>query len=155
MTKHYFILQAKQIVENKFGGRIRVRVCGVLFENGKYLMANHQGINALGDFWCGPGGGLEFGESIENALKREFLEEAGLLIEVGKFIEFIEFVKRPLHAIELFFEVKKVDGDLQLGHDPETGNDILKEVKWMDLNEISNLKKIEIHSFYHKFLERN
>jgi 8-oxo-dGTP diphosphatase len=145
-------LDSKQIVENKYGGHIRVRVCGVLFENSKYLMANHQGINYLGDFWCGPGGGLEFGESIETALKREFLEEAGLKIEVGKFIEFIEFVKPPLHAIELFFEVKKIGGNFQLGHDPETGNSILKEVKWMELAEIEAINPSEIHKFYHKFL---
>lgn len=145
-------MDSKQIVENKFGGRIRVRVCGVLFEDGKYLMANHHGINALGNFWCGPGGGLEFGESIENAIKREFLEETGLQIEVGKFIEFLEFIKHPLHAIELFFEVKKVGGNLQLGHDPETGNTILKELKWMELAEIGSLESKEIHRFYHKFL---
>lgn len=142
-------MDSKQIVENKFGGHIRVRACGVLFENGKYLMANHHGINALGDFWCGPGGGLEFGESIENALKREFLEETGLQIEVGKFIEFIEFVKPPLHAIELFFEVKKVGGNLQLGHDPETGNSILKEVKWFNKEDLNQLEMSELHSFYH------
>jgi 8-oxo-dGTP diphosphatase len=145
-------LDSKQLVESKYGGQIRVRVCGVLFEEGRYLMANHHGINDLGDFWCGPGGGVEFGESIDYALKREFLEETGLLIEVGKFIEFIEFVKPPLHAMELFFEVKKVGGNLQLGHDPETGNAILKEIKWMDLKEIEVLSPIEIHRFYHKFL---
>lgn len=145
-------LETSEIIKNTFGGRIRIRACGVLFENGKYLMANHHGINDLGDFWCGPGGGLEFGESIEHTLKREFLEETGLLIEVGKFIEFIEFVKPPLHAIELFFEVKKIGGNLQLGHDPETGNAILKEIKWINIEELNQLKKGELHSFYHKFI---
>lgn len=146
-------MDSKHIVESKFGGRIRVRVCGVLIKNGQYLMANHHGINILGDFWCAPGGGIEFGESSEKALKREFLEETGLQIEVGDFIEFFEVIKPPIHAIEFFYQVKIVGGHLQLGYDPETGNDILKEVKWMCLAEIQSLNSNEMHRYYHKYLQ--
>ncbi|MES2797796.1 MAG: NUDIX hydrolase [Bacteroidota bacterium] len=152
MTKHYLILQTKELIDSKFGGNIRTRVCGVCKLNNQYLLANHHGINELGDFWCAPGGGLHFGESIQDGLKREFLEECSLEIEVGDFLNIFEFIQPPLHAIELFYEVKMVKGDLKLGYDPETGNKILKEVKWMDLGAIERLKKEEIHSFFHPLL---
>lgn len=149
MTKHINDLDTSEIIKNTFGGKIRIRVCGVLIENNKYLLANHLGINILGDFWCAPGGGLEFGEKIEEALKREFLEEANLEIEVVRFLDFFEYIKPPLHAVELFFEVKRVVGILKLGHDPETGNDILKEIRWFSQEELSLFNRDEIHPFYH------
>ena len=58
--------------------------------------------------WIQPGGDIEKGERIEQALKRELLEEAGLEIEVGAFAHFEEdfFYCDPLNlAIQsyLFF----------------------------------------------------
>jgi 8-oxo-dGTP diphosphatase len=148
LTNYYAILEAKTIIDKTFGGKIRVRVCGVCELNGQYLLANHAGINRYGNFWCVPGGGLNFGESIENCLKREFLEETGLTIEVGDFLNVYEFIKAPLHAIELFYKVKITNGELKLGSDPETNNEVLNEVKWMNINDMRKLSDTEIHQFF-------
>lgn len=148
-------MQAKEIIEKEFGGRIRVRVCGVCEQNGKYLLANHHGINKLGNFWCPPGGGVEFGETIEEALKREYLEETGLEIIVGEFMAVYEYIDMPLHAVELFYKVIIKMGDLATGVDPETGNSVLKEVKWMGIDEIKKLNENEIHKHFHLFLIEN
>jgi 8-oxo-dGTP diphosphatase len=143
-------LHSKQLIEQEFGGRIRVRVCGICENDGRFLLANHLGINENGNFWCPPGGGIEFGETIENALKREYLEETGLGIELVEFLGIYEYLKQPLHAIELFYRVTIIDGELVTGFDPETGNQILKEVKWIGESEIYKLENAEIHQYFHK-----
>lgn len=101
----------------KFGNKIRVRVCGLFYDVERLLLLNHKGLYGH-DFWAPPGGGVEFGETAEQALKREFLEECNLEVKVGNFLFACEFVKPPLHAIELFFEVSS-NGNAKLGHDPE------------------------------------
>ncbi len=35
-------------------------------------------------FWSFPGGKLEFGETLENALKREIYEEVGYKVEINQ-----------------------------------------------------------------------
>ncbi|WP_048825984.1 NUDIX domain-containing protein [Hymenobacter sp. DG25B] len=93
-----------------YTGQVRVRVGGLLVQNGAILLAAHRGL--LPDkvpFWSPPGGGWEFGETIRACLRREFEEETGLQVEVGRFLHLHEFMDNDLQALELFFEVKPLD----------------------------------------------
>ncbi|MFZ9188400.1 MAG: NUDIX domain-containing protein, partial [Algoriphagus sp.] len=123
-------------IESKFGNRLRIRVNGVLIEENKILMIKHK-MSAERDFWSTPGGGMQFGSSAQANLSREFLEETGLNILVGKFICINEYLDPPLHALECFFEVKRIGGNATLGNDPElsTENQILSEIKWMTYSD--------------------
>jgi 8-oxo-dGTP diphosphatase len=96
-------------------------------------------MNESGDFWSPPGGGLEFGETIEECLKREFLEETNCEISVGKFLIVNEFIGLPLHAIELFYEVKIINGTPTKGTDPEMELQIIKDLDWIAFEEIKKL----------------
>jgi 8-oxo-dGTP diphosphatase len=107
-------------------------------------------MNESGEFWSPPGGGLEFGETIEDCLKREFLEETNTIISVGKFLTIREFMKPPLHAIELFYEVKIKSGIVQKGFDPEMEEQIIKDIQWISFEEI--LAKTETD--FHEILRR-
>ncbi len=127
-----------QEIINQYGNQLRVRVCGICVQDGKILLINHSGMNESGEFWSPPGGGLQFGETIEDCLKREFLEETNTIISVGNFLKINEFVKPPLHAIELFYEVKIVSGEIQIGFDPEMEEQIIKDVKWLSFEEVLN-----------------
>lgn len=82
-------------------------------------MIRHHSLGSQGYFWAPPGGGLDYGENTHEALKREFLEETGLRIAVKRFLFVHEFLKKPLHGIELFFEVEITGGALKMGTDPE------------------------------------
>jgi len=125
-----------QEIIKQYGNQLRIRVCGICLQEGKILLVNHSGMNESGEFWSPPGGGLQFGESIEECLKREFLEETNTVISVGNFLKINEFIKPPLHAIELFYEVKIVSGEINNGFDPEMEEQIIKEVKWLSFPEV-------------------
>ncbi|MBT1687901.1 NUDIX domain-containing protein [Dawidia soli] len=101
-----------------YGNRLRVRVCGLCWQDDDLLVVRHRALSPNG-FWAPPGGGLETGETLENALVREFLEETGLHVRAGRFLFGCEFLHPPLHALELFFEATITGGVLQAGDDPE------------------------------------
>ncbi|WP_297335300.1 NUDIX domain-containing protein [Algoriphagus sp.] len=133
----------------KFGNRLRTRVNGVLIQEEKILMINHQ-MGDQSDFWSVPGGGMKFGSNAKQNLKREFQEEIGLEIQIGKLLFVHEFLESPLHAIELFFEVERSVGEPHLGWDPEfTKNEqILRELKWMSLEELRSLPNASVHQIF-------
>ena len=137
----------ESILEKNFGGRIRVRICGILVINQQILLVKHKGLGATGFLWSPPGGGANFGETYTDTLKREFMEETNLEIEAGKFLIFNEFIGGRIHALELFFEVKRIAGTLKLGFDPELPMDkqMLEELKFWSKEEISQLPENQFH----------
>lgn len=141
-------------VKGTFGGRLRTRVCGICIENNSILLINHKGIGESGELWAPPGGEINFGETIEEALKREFLEETNLSIEVRKFMAINEFFNAPFHAIELFYLVHRIDGALKLGSDPELSaqNQLINDVRFVTFEELNELPNQKKHNLLHKEL---
>ena len=126
---------------NQYGNQLRIRICGICVQDNKILLINHSGLNESNEFWSPPGGGLQFGETIEECLKREFLEETNTIILVGKFLKIREFLKPPLHAIELYYEVKIASGIVKKGFDPEMEEQTINDIQWFNFEQI--LKKEE------------
>jgi 8-oxo-dGTP diphosphatase len=135
-----------EIIE-KYGNRLRIRVCGICWKADQLLMVNHKHLTQ-GDFWAPPGGGLEFGQSIQNTLTREFKEEAGITIQPGNMLFICEFIKPPLHALELFFASFYDRGELITGTDPETNIQLIREVAYMDFNTIMSIPANERHGIF-------
>jgi 8-oxo-dGTP pyrophosphatase MutT (NUDIX family) len=65
------------------GLRLAARVA-LLAPTGRILLLRHRGPRA--PFWATPGGGLEPGESFEEAARRELREETGLDLPLGPWI---------------------------------------------------------------------
>ena len=125
-----------------FGNKIRVRVCGLIIENEKVLLLNHRGMNESGIFWALPGGGVEQFESIENALIREIKEEINVEVKSIAYLKTTEFVRPPLHAIEIFFKVElKTASQINLGFDPELADNqqLIYAYKWFSFDEVQEL----------------
>lgn len=136
--------------------RTRIRVCGLCWLGEKLLMINHQGLTT-GSFWSPPGGGIEFGETAQDALAREFLEETRVDILPGQFRFVCEYIQQPLpsrkaslHAVELFFAVDYLKGDAIRGADPESDpeHQIITEVKYMSMEEILIIPAEERHGVF-------
>lgn len=135
-------------VHEIYGNRLRLRVCGVCLHDDQVLLVHHRITDT--DLWMPPGGGVEFGESVTDALKREFLEETGLTIEVEELLFTCEFIQLPLHAVELFFEVKAVGGSLHTGYDPEATDAIIKEVRFIPWHELAGWNPHVLHGIFRK-----
>lgn len=133
-----------------FGNRLRVRVCGVLVQQGQLLLVRHRALLQEGYFWTVPGGGVDFGESLERALRREFTEETGLSVEVKRFLFVCEFLHPPLHAVEFFFEVSPTSGQLQLGNDPEMyeHGQLIEKLAFLSSEEIRRIPSDELHFIF-------
>lgn len=131
----------------QFGHKLRLRVCGLHFLTNGLLLINHKGLYGH-DFWSPPGGGVEFGEPLEVALKRELLEECCTLIEIKGFLFGTEFIKAPLHAVELFYEISLL-GNPSLGTDPELGGkQLITELKAFNWDEIAALPPHHRHGMF-------
>jgi 8-oxo-dGTP diphosphatase len=139
-----------EIVLN-FGNKLRIRVCGICIEENKILLIRHHSIGKSNELWTPPGGGMNYGESAENALIREFIEETGLHVSVEKFLCVNEYLTPPLHAIELFFIVKKTGGSLQTGIDPELHADrqIITKIEWLSIEQLQEIPRESLHSLLH------
>lgn len=136
-------------IDEKFGGRLRLRVNGVLVEGDKILMIKHQ-MSDKHFFWNVPGGGMEYSSSTVDNLKREFLEETGLEISVNDLLCVHEFLKPPLHAVELYFEVDKVGGELKIGADPELAENsqIIAELAFLSVEDLAEIRNDEKHRLF-------
>jgi len=67
-----------------------VRVYGLLLDAQDRLLVSDESIR--GEFFTKlPGGGLEFGEGTRDGLAREFMEEAGITVTVGKHLYTTDF----------------------------------------------------------------
>ncbi|WP_025761327.1 NUDIX domain-containing protein [Dyadobacter tibetensis] len=141
-------------ITSRYGNHIRVRVNGLLLVDDQLLCVGHQmssSPNRL--FWAPPGGGLAFGERMEEAVQREFLEETGLSVSVGEMISVTEFINDPLHAVELFFKITSHHGILQKGKDPEHDrkDQIICQVKFIPVSELNRMPPEQAHVVLRKF----
>ena len=79
-----------------------IRVYGILINEKKQVLVSDEFIR--GAYYTKfPGGGLEFGEGTRECLKREFMEEMNLNVEVGQHIYTTDFFQlsafNPAHQI--------------------------------------------------------
>ena len=126
---------------NQYSGFIRVRVGGVYIENEQLLLIKLRSPISGEDIWIPPGGGVNFKESLNEAIIREFNEETSLKVKVGELLHTSELIEDDYHVIEFFFKVEKVKGEVRLGIDPEhpLEKQLISDIGFFTRNEISKM----------------
>ena len=116
--------------------RQRVAVYGLLRSERGVLLARSSNLSAVPGRWFLPGGGLDFGETPQAAVVREFQEEAGLTVEptalrdvVAEVTDLPERGER-LHTVRVVYDVNLLCGTLRPEADGTTD-----EVAWFGLPE--------------------
>lgn len=92
----------------------RINVRGIIFKNGQVfaqqLLPGHSG--KAKDYWCLPGGGLEAGESLQQGLYREMVEETGVAPVIGNLLFVQQFDgngSKYDEQIDFIFNITNVD----------------------------------------------
>jgi ADP-ribose pyrophosphatase YjhB (NUDIX family) len=111
--------------------QITLAVGGIVVRDGALLMIR-RGREPNEGLWSIPGGRVEPGEFLSDAVKREVKEETGLEVEVGELIGILE-VPSDDHFVILDYGVTPVDDS-----EPVAGDDAM-EVRWVPLDEVASL----------------
>lgn len=105
-------------------------VDGVIVKDGQILLAKRT-IEPFLDFWCLPGGRMDVGETCEEAVAREMIEETCLKCEIMKLLGVYSRPGRDPrgHTVTVAYLLKPVGGELK-------GNFESSELKFFDLDKI-------------------
>ncbi|MCX7312153.1 MAG: NUDIX hydrolase [Alphaproteobacteria bacterium] len=116
-------------------------VSAAIIRDGRVLVARRARGPALG-VWTMPGGVVEAGETLIEALKREIEEETAMIVEPVVLAGHREVVVRDddsrvlRHFVIMCFATRWVSGEPQL-------NDELAEARWLKLEELAGLNTTE------------
>ena len=113
--------------------RVVAAVIKAVNEKGEpIIFATQRGYGEFKDGWEFPGGKIEAGESPQEALKREIMEELDTEIAVGALIDTIEYDYPAFHLSMDCFWCEIVNG-----------NPVLKEheaAKWLTKEQLENVE---------------
>lgn len=114
---------------------VRIRVCGILIDQDKMLLIAHKKNNDV--YWLLPGGGVDYGESLNEALCREFMEELNICVHV----EEIALVSDSIdpsghrHVVNICFFCRYESGNFILGNDER-----LYDYRFFSENELRDIE---------------
>jgi len=133
----------------------RIRVSAILRWEGRILLLRHE--KSSGEIWLLPGGGVQTGESLVRALRRELQEEIGLFPEGVEIplegpvaiVDSIAPSSEPIrkHVVHVIFAAD-VTGSLE---DVVSQDEAVRGHRAFRLRE---LEAITLHPPIHRFLQR-
>lgn len=139
IDKNEFEIEADKLI-------FRPSVYGVLIESNKILLSRQW------DGYDMPGGGIEIHETIEEGLKREFIEETGIEVELLQPFHCETSFFNPSHSAKhkheywnsllIYYLVKKVGGEISKDNFDEEEKDYADMAEWISLDGINKLKFI-------------
>ena len=127
--------------DRRYPKRPLVGVGAIIFRRGRILMAQ-RGKQPLEGWWSLPGGALELGESLEDAVCREVLEETGLVVKPVKLFEVFERIIRDTagapeyHYVLIDYVCRVTGGELRAGDD-------VSHVEWVRRGDLPDLQITE------------
>ncbi len=125
-----------------------VAVAAVIVKGGKMLLVKRANEPARGK-WSIPGGVVELGEKLRDALIREVREECGIDIEVDGLFDVVEVINKEggrvrFHYVILDYLAHPTGGELRAMGDAE-------DAKWIPISEV---EKYDITNSLRRLLKR-
>ena len=111
----------------------RIAVGAVIVRDDELLMVKRGNDPGKG-LWSLPGGRVEAGEYLADALRREVAEETGLEVTVGELVGIFEVVGDPHYVVLDFFARAEKEG-----HAVAAASDV-EEVRWVPLERVADLE---------------
>lgn len=114
---------------------IRIRIGVIIVRDDKILLIEH--VKNGHSYWLIPGGGLNYGETIEECAKREMKEETNLDISLDRYLFSSETIAPDgsRHIVNLFF-LGEINGDSTMSVGDEERLRSLAFVPVRDLEDI-------------------
>ena len=112
--------------------------CHALIRQGEQILLVQRKRPPFAGCWSLPGGSVELGETVEEALIREVREETGLEVRVSRLLGYADGIQRDpegrvqYHHVILYFEAHVTGGRLQAADDAA-------QVAWVSLNLLDEL----------------
>ena len=103
------------------------------------IFATQRGYGEFKDGWEFPGGKIEAGETPQEALKREIMEELDTKVKIGNLIDTIEYDYPNFHLLMDCFWCEIVSGELKLKEHENAKwltKEHLDEVEWLPADVI-------------------
>ena len=112
----------------------RVRVAAIVIRDGEILLVRHLKYGKT--YWLLPGGGVDYGETIEEALVRELKEETNLDVVVDRPVLMNDSVPpdRHRHVLNIYFTARITGGTLL-----SEESTVLKEAKFFPVETLLDL----------------
>jgi ADP-ribose pyrophosphatase YjhB (NUDIX family) len=116
-----------------------VRAYGILIHDDAVALVRSSNPLHQPPLWWLPGGGIDFGESPEETLIREFLEETGLAVGAPELFSVTSDVRRRdngdrIHTVRIIYTVDLMGGDLT--HEVHGTTD---HAAWYPLEQLASL----------------
>ncbi|HTB21129.1 MAG TPA: NUDIX domain-containing protein [bacterium] len=114
---------------------VRVRVAGIFTRGDEILLVNH--VRGPESYWLLPGGGVDFGETMAQALERELMEECAVKVRAGRLLFIAESLPpdRHRHIVNITLLGEALEGEARLN---ESGGR-LRGVAWKKKQELPGL----------------
>ena len=141
----------------------RIAVRAIIADGDKLLLVKLKTENGTLDYYCTIGGGLDDSEGLLDGVKREVLEETGVVAQLGRLLCIQQYTDKH-DNVEFFFHVTNTDdfkninlietshGEIEIAEigffNPKELTVLPEFLKELSVEELINSKEVQIFNYF-------
>lgn len=114
---------------------MKIRITAVVLRNDNILLVEQNVDNARG--WSLPGGGLEEGETLEDGIVRELIEETGVTVKVKELLYLCDYIRNDRHVVHMTFLAEAPNDEIG-ETTPGLDENPIKSISYVPIDKIEN-----------------